>query len=135
MAPLAGMEVKLVASEPLVRQPVCIEHDDRGRLWVIQYLQYPNPEGLKRVAVDRFSRTRYDRVPEPPPHGPKGADRITILTDSDGDGVMDDGKDFVNGLNLTTGLAFGHGGVYVLNVPYLLFYPDRNRDDVPDSDP
>lgn len=135
MAPLAGMEVKLVASEPLVRQPVCIEHDDRGRLWVIQYLQYPNPEGLKRVAVDRFSRTRYDRVPEPPPHGPKGADRITILTDTDGDGVMDDGKDFVNGLNLTTGLAFGHGGVYVLNVPYLLFYPDRNRDDVPDSDP
>lgn len=135
MAPLPGMEVRLVASEPLVRQPVCIEHDDRGRLWVIQYLQYPNPEGLKRVAVDRFSRTRYDRVPEPPPHGPKGADRITILKDSDGDGVMDEGKDFVNGLNLATGLAFGHGGVYVLNVPYLLFYPDRNRDDVPDSDP
>jgi putative membrane-bound dehydrogenase-like protein len=135
MTPLPGMEVRLVASEPLVRQPVCIEHDDRGRLWVIQYLQYPNPEGLKRVAVDRFSRTRYDRVPEPPPHGPKGADRITILKDSDGDGVMDEGKDFVNGLNLATGLAFGHGGVYVLNVPYLLFYPDHNRDDVPDSDP
>lgn len=135
MAPLPGMEVRLVASEPLVRQPVCIEHDDRGRLWVIQYLQYPNPEGLKRVAVDRFSRTRYDRVPEPPPHGPKGADRITILKDSDGDGVMDEGRDFVNGLNLVTGLAFGHDGVYVLNVPYLLFYPDRNRDDIPDSDP
>ena len=131
----ADMDVQLVASEPLVRQPVCIEHDDRGRLWVIQYLQYPNPEGLTRVAVDRFSRTRYDRVPEPPPYGPKGADRITILKDSDGDGVMDEGKDFVNGLNLATGLAFGHGGVYVLNVPYLLFYPDRNRDDVPDSDP
>jgi putative membrane-bound dehydrogenase-like protein len=135
MAPLPGMEVRLVASEPLVRQPVCIEHDDRGRLWVIQYLQYPNPEGLKRVAVDRFSRTRYDRVPEPPPHGPKGADRITILKDADGDGVMDEGRDFVSGLNLATGLAFGHGGVYVLNVPYLLFYPDRNRDDIPDSDP
>ena len=85
MSALPGMEVRLVASEPLVRQPVCIEHDDRGRLWVIQYLQYPNPEGLTRVAVDRFSRTRYDRVPEPPPDGPKGADRITILKDSDGD--------------------------------------------------
>jgi len=34
-----GFEVQLVASEPLVRQPVCIEFDDRGRLWVIQYLQ------------------------------------------------------------------------------------------------
>lgn len=130
-----GCEVTAVASEPLVRQPVCIEFDDRGRLWVIQYLQYPNPEGLKRVAVDRYSRTKYDRVPEPPPKGPKGADRITILTDTDGDGKYDSGHDFVSGLNLTSGLAFGHGGVFVLNVPYLLFYPDRNRDDVPDSDP
>ncbi|MFO1093633.1 MAG: PVC-type heme-binding CxxCH protein [Planctomycetaceae bacterium] len=130
-----GFEVSIVAAEPLVRQPVAIEFDDRGRLWVIQYLQYPNPEGLKRVTVDRFSRTKYDRVPEPPPHGPRGADRITILEDTDGDGRMDAGRDFIDGLNLTTGLAFGHGGVFVLNVPYLLFYPDRNRDDVPDSDP
>jgi putative membrane-bound dehydrogenase-like protein len=38
-------------------------------------------------------------------------------------------------LNLATGIAFGHGGVFVLNVPYLLFYPDRNRDDRPDGDP
>jgi hypothetical protein len=58
-----GVEVKLIASEPLVRQPVAMEFDDRGRLWVIQYLQYPNPEGLKRVTVDRFSRTKYDHVP------------------------------------------------------------------------
>lgn len=128
-------EVRVVASEPLVRQPVCIEFDDRGRLWVIQYLQYPNPEGLNRIQVDRYSRTKYDRIPEPPPKGPKGADRITILSDTDGDGRMDDAKDFVQGLNLATGLAFGHGGVYVLNVPYLLFYPDRDRNDVPDSDP
>jgi len=130
-----GFEVQLVASEPLVRQPVCIEFDDRGRLWVIQYLQYPNPEGLKRVQVDRYSRTTYDRIPEPPPHGPRGADRITILEDADGDGRMDRGQDFINGLNLATGLAFGYDGVFVLNVPYLLFYPDRNRDDVPDGDP
>lgn len=130
-----GLEIKLIASEPLVRQPVAIEFDDRGRLWVIQYLQYPNPEGLKRKTVDRFSRTEYDRVPEPPPKGPAGADRITILSDSDGDGMMDRGRDFITGLNLTSGLAFGHGGVFVLNVPYLLFYPDRDRNDVPDSDP
>ncbi|MFO1004448.1 MAG: PVC-type heme-binding CxxCH protein [Planctomycetaceae bacterium] len=135
MQPHAGFDINLVAAEPLVRQPVAIEFDDRGRLWVIQYLQYPNPEGLKRVQVDRFSRTKYDRVPEPPPHGPRGADRITILEDTNGDGRMDQSKDFVDGLNLTTGFAFGHGGVFVLQVPYLLFYPDRNRDDVPDSEP
>ena len=130
-----GFEVQLVASEPLVRQPVAMEFDDRGRLWVIQYLQYPNPAGLKRVQVDRYSRTKYDRNPEPPPKGPKGADRISILTDTNGDGIMDSSKDFITGLNLASGMAFGHGGVFVLNVPYLLFYPDKNRDDVPDSDP
>ncbi len=70
-----GMEVSVVAAEPLVRQPVAIEFDDRGRLWVIQYLQYPNPNGLTRVSVDPFSRTKYDRVPEPPPYGPRGSDR------------------------------------------------------------
>ncbi|MBS0206262.1 MAG: c-type cytochrome [Planctomycetes bacterium] len=130
-----GFTARVVAAEPLVRQPVAIEFDDRGRLWVIQYLQYPNPEGLQRVQVDRFSRTKYDRVPEPPPRGPRGADRITILEDTDGDGRMDRSRDFVDGLNLATGFAFGHGGVFVLQVPYLLFYPDRNRDDLPDSDP
>src|SRR5205807_1347665 len=130
-----GFQVKLVAAEPLVRQPVCIEFDDRGRLWVVQYLQYPNPAGLKRVKVDRYSRTVYDRVPEPPPRGPKGADRITILLDSQRDGPSTTTRDFVKDLNLASGIAFGHGGILVLQVPYLLFYPDRNGDDVPDRDP
>ena len=130
-----GFHVQLVASEPMIAQPVCIEFDDRGRLWVIQYLQYPNPAGLNRAKVDRFSRTTYDKIPEPPPRGPKGADRITILSDFDGNGRAQKAKDFVNGLNLASGLAFGHGGVFVLQVPYLLFYPDKNRDDIPDSDP
>ncbi len=130
-----GFTVDLVAAEPLVRQPVAIDIDDRGRLWVLQYLQYPNPAGLKRVAVNRYSRTKYDRVPEPPPHGPRGADRLTILLDVDGDSICDRARDFVTGLNLSTGFAFGHGGVFVLQVPYLLFYADKNRDDVPDGEP
>ena len=58
-----GLRVVPFASEPMVRQPVAIEFDDRGRLWVIQYLQYPNPAGLKRVKVDRYSRTVYDASP------------------------------------------------------------------------
>src|SRR5262249_7974875 len=71
----------------------------------------------------------------PPPRGPRGADRITICADTDGDGHADQFTDFTAGLNLCTGLALGHGGVYVLQVPYLLFYADHNRDDVPDGDP
>jgi len=130
-----GFTAQLVAAEPLVRQPVAMNFDDRGRLWVIQYLQYPNPAGLTRVSVDRYSRTEYDRVPEPPPRGPRGADRVTILEDTDGDGRADQAKDFVDGLNLATGLALGRDGVYVAQAPYLLFYPDRDRDDVPDGEP
>ncbi|NUM52094.1 MAG: c-type cytochrome [Candidatus Hydrogenedentes bacterium] len=135
MSLMPGFRAELVACEPLVRQPVAMEFDDRGRLWVVQYMQYPNPEGLKRVKVDRYSRTEYDRMPEPPPHGPRGDDVITILEDTDGDGRVDSSKSFLEGLNLCTGFAFGYGGVFVIQVPYLLFYPDTDRDDVPDGDP
>jgi putative membrane-bound dehydrogenase-like protein len=131
----AGFVAQLVAAEPLVRQPVAIEFDDRGRLWVVQYLQYPNPAGLRRVKVDRYSRTVYDRVPEPPPRGPRGADRITILSAVDAQGQAHAAKEFVSGLNLASGIAFGYGGIFVLQAPYLLFYPDKNGDDVPDGDP
>jgi putative membrane-bound dehydrogenase-like protein len=135
MTAAADVEVQLVACEPMIRQPVAMTFDERGRLWVIQYLQYPNPAGLKRVAVDRYSRTVYDRVPKPPPRGPRGADRITILEDDDGDGRVDRGHDFVAGLNLATGLLHGYGGLFVVQAPYLLFYADRDRDDRPDGDP
>ncbi len=130
-----GFRVRLVAAEPLVRQPVTMTFDDRGRLWVIQYLQYPNPAGLKPVQVDKYLRTVYDRRPEPPPKGPKGADRITILEDPDEYGRYRKAKDFVTGLNLASGMALGHGGVFVAQPPYLLFYADRDGDDVPDGDP
>jgi len=130
-----GLKATLFASEPMVRQPNFVKCDPRGRLWTIQYLQYPNPAGLKRVSVDRWSRTTYDRVPEPPPRGPVGADVITLLEDTDGDGRADRSKNVIEGLNLCTGLEFGHGGLFVLQMPYLLFYPDRNHDDVPDGDP
>src|SRR6516165_5937042 len=67
-----GFEVTLVASEPQIRQPLTMSFDTRGRIWVIQYLQYPNPAGLKPTQIDEFLRTTYDRVPEPPPKGPRG---------------------------------------------------------------
>ena len=130
-----GFHVEIVASEPMIRQPVTASFDERGRLWVIEYLQYPNPAGLKPVTVDQYLRTEYDRVPDPPPKGPRGADRIKVLEDTDGDGRMDKATVFVEGLNLASGLAVGHGGVFVGQAPYLLFYPDKDRDDRPDGDP
>ncbi|MFO0952637.1 MAG: PVC-type heme-binding CxxCH protein [Isosphaeraceae bacterium] len=130
-----GFHVELFAAEPMVRQPLTLSFDERGRAWVIEYLQYPNPAGLKPVTVDQYLRTEYDRVPEPPPRGPRGVDRIKILEDTDGDGRADRATVFVEGLNLASALAVGHGGVFVVQAPYLLFYPDRNKDDRPDGDP
>src|SRR3954449_11905047 len=130
-----GFHVELFASEPMVRQPLTIQFDERGRAWVIEYLQYPVPAGLKPVTVDQYLRTEYDKVPEPPPRGVRGADRIKILEDTDGDGKADKETVFVEGLNLASGLAVGHGGVFVGQAPYLLFYPDKDHDDKPDGDP
>ena len=130
-----GLEMRLVASEPLIRQPLSISFDDRGRMWLLQYIQYPNPEGLKPVAVDEFLRTKYDRRPDPPPKGPRGHYIIAILEDTNGDGVMDRTKPFLTGLNLASGMALGYGGVFVAQPPYLLFYRDANHDDIPDGDP
>ncbi len=130
-----GFHVEIFAGEPMVRQPVTACFDERGRAWVIEYLQYPHPAGLKPVKVDQYLRTEYDRFPEPPPRGPRGVDRIKILEDTDGDGKADKATVFVEGLNLASGLAVGHGGVFVGQAPYLLFYPDANKDDKPDGDP
>src|SRR5690349_17057130 len=121
-----GFEVSLVASEPEIRQPLSTTFDERGRMWVIQYLQYPTPAGLKPISVDNYLRTKYDRIPEPPPRGPKGADRITICELSEDGTRALKFKDFVSGLNLCSGLALGHGGAFVLQPPYLLFYADKN---------
>jgi len=129
------LDISLAVSEPQVAQPLSISFDDRGRMWVLQYLQYPIPNGLKAVKVDQYLRTQYDKIPAPPPRGPKGADRITIFEDTNGDGRVDQSKDFISDLNLASGFAIGHGGLFVVQPPYLLFYPDKNSDDIPDSDP
>ncbi len=129
------LAVDLVLSDPVIRQPVNINFDERGRLWVAEYAEYPHPAGLKMLSRDGVWRVAYDRVPQPPPNHVRGLDRITIHEDVDGDGVYDRRKTFVEGLNLATSSLVGRGGVFVLNPPYFLFYPDRDRDDVPDGDP
>ena len=116
-----------VLAEPVVRQPVALSFDERGRLWVVQYLQYPNPAGLKVVSRDMFWRVVYDKVPAPPPNHVRGNDKITIHEDTDGDGVFDKHTTFVDGLNIATSVLRGRGGVWVLNPPYLLFYPSKDE--------
>ena len=129
------LQINLAVGEPHVRQPLSIKWDARGRLWCVQYLQYPHPAGLTAISRDKFLRTVYDKVPPAPPNHFRGADKITIHEDTDGDGRYDQHKTFLDGLNVCTSFEYGDGGVWVLNPPYLLFYPDRDGDDVPDGDP
>ncbi|MCC7374992.1 MAG: ThuA domain-containing protein [Verrucomicrobiales bacterium] len=130
-----GLEVELVLSEPEIAQPLQLSFDERGRLWVVEYRQYPAPAGLTMVSHDQYWRAVYDKVPPPPPRHFKGADRVSIHEDTDGNGTYDRHTVFVDGLNIATSVARGRGGVWVLNPPYLLFYPDRDGDDHPDADP
>ncbi len=51
-----GLEMEVVASEPVIRQPLNLHFDERGRLWVVQYIQYPFPAGLKVVKYDKLFR-------------------------------------------------------------------------------
>lgn len=130
-----GLQMEVVSAEPTIRQPLNLHFDERGRLWVVQYLQYPFPAGLTVVKYDQYLRAVFDKVPPPPPNHIKGADRITILESSRGDGVFDCAKDFVSDLNIARSVVVGRGGVWILNPPYLLFYPDKDRDDLPDGPP
>ena len=135
MKPAADLRVDLLLHEPEVAQPTHFSFDARGRLWVAQYRQYPYPAGSRMLSRDKYYRAQYDRVPEPPPRHVPGRDRITVHEDTDGDGLPDRHTVFVDGLNMANAVLPGRGGVWVMNTPYLLFFPDANGDDVPDGPP
>jgi len=105
-----GFNVSLFAGEPHVRQPIAFDFDDRGRLWVAECYSYRTWK-------------------------PTGKDRILIFEDTDNDGQFDKRKVFWNKGNYLTGLQLGFGGVWICNSPTLAFIPDRDGDDLPDSEP
>ena len=119
------LQIELVACEPAVEQPLDMHFDDRGRMWVVQYRQYPFPAGLKVIRYDQYLRAVFDKVPQPPPHGTPGADKITVFEDTDGDGKADKSTTFADGLHIPTALAPGDGGLYVANSTEVLFLKDN----------
>lgn len=107
-----GFSVDLIAAEPEIAQPIAMCFDERGRIWLLEGHTYPVR------AKDG-----------------EGKDRIVILEDADRDGSFESKKVFAEGINLGSGIEVGFGGVYVGAAPYLMFYSDENRDDVPDNNP
>ena len=105
-----GFTASAVVGEPDVRQPIAINFDDRGRLWVAEMYSYPHWK-------------------------PEGNDRLLIFEDTDGDGAWDKRKVFYDKINCVSGFAVGFGGVWVGANPHFYFIPDRDGDDVPDGEP
>lgn len=133
--PRLGFAVDLMAAEPDVEQPLYMNWDSRGRLWVVQYRQYQFPAGLKVVSYDSHLRARFDQTPLPPPKGIPGDDKVTFFEDADGDGFFERHTDVLSALNIVSAALPGAGAVWVLNPPYLLRYPDADADGKPDGDP
>jgi glucose/arabinose dehydrogenase/lysophospholipase L1-like esterase len=108
----AGYEVTLVASEemfPELANPVAINFDNRGRLWVATMPSYPQWKPKTQLN-----------------------DKLLILEDDDGDGRAERCKVFADGLHQPTGFEIGRGGVYVSEQPDILFLEDTDGDDVAD---
>ena len=102
-------EVKLFASEPMVGNPIAIDVDTYGRVWVT--------EG-----------TKYRRNVGNPPD-----DKIKVLEDTDGDGVADKMTVFTSDLNAAMGVCVAGTRIYVPESPNLYVYEDKNNDLVPDG--
>ena len=102
--------LELFASEPDILKPIAFSFDERGRLWVIETVDYPNE----------------------PLNGQPGDDKIKILEDTNGDGRADKVTVFADKLNIPTSLAFANDGVIVTQPPHTLFLKDTNGDDKAD---
>ena len=106
-----GFDLELFASEPDIINPIAMEWDEKGRLWVIETVDYPNT-----VRDDKGA----------------GDDRIKICEDTDGDGKMDKATVFAESLNIPTSMVFANGGIIVSQAPHFLFLKDTDGDDKAD---
>lgn len=104
-------KMELFASEPDIEKPIAMAWDERGRLWILETVDYPNT--VRDVKGE-------------------GADRIKICEDTNGDGKADKFTIFADKLNIPTSIVFARGGVIVAQMPDFLFLKDTNGDDKAD---
>jgi putative membrane-bound dehydrogenase-like protein len=120
-------DLTLVAAEPLIQKAMNIDWDERGRLWVSETPEYPNGRKLPNTEPWKDSgslRRQQDRDPE---------DTISILSDTNGDGVMDRKHVFADKLELVTGFVFYKSGVIAATSPDIWYLEDTNGDEIADK--
>ncbi|MEQ2010400.1 MAG: PVC-type heme-binding CxxCH protein, partial [Limisphaerales bacterium] len=108
----ADFKASVFAAEPDVRNPIAMTWDARGRLWVAE--NYTYAEQSKKFELGL-------------------RDRVLIFEDGKGDGHFSSRKVFTDDVQMLTSVEVGHGGVWLMCPPQLLFIPDRNGDDLPDG--
>jgi putative membrane-bound dehydrogenase-like protein len=129
-----GFHIELVAGEPLVADPVAMDFDARGRIFVCEIHGY-NLEGYldvlelnKTGVLDKAVR----RVPATPEATKMAAENqygtVKLLEDTDGDGRMDRVQVWADHLPPCYGVVAARDGVIVLCAPDILFLADRDGD-------
>lgn len=103
-----GLKIQLVASEPMVQDPVVITFDEDGRLWVVEMRGFMNT---------------IDAAGENEPTG-----RISVLEDTNGDGQMDKSTIYLDSLIMPRALALVPGGALVAENQALWLTQDKNGD-------
>ena len=111
-----GFSAKAIASEPLINKAIAMQWDGRGRLWVAETPEYPN--GRRPLSDVAWKETG---VLKPGQYDRPATDRITILEDTNGDGVMDKKSVFYEGLELVTGFCLWRDGVIAVHQPDIVF--------------
>lgn len=118
-----GYEATLIAHEPLVQDPVFIDWDAQGRMWVVEMGDYPFAPGEKT----KDGSMGQDKV------SPLQAGRVKILTDTNADGVYDKATLFLDGLKHATSLAPWKNGVFIANIPDIFYAEDTDGDGICDK--
>ena len=111
-----GFRIELVASEPLVQDPIAFAFDHRNRLWVLEWPSYNWP--LRDVLPGL--------EPQPTP-----ASRLVVLQDTNGDGRMDTRTVFAQ-MDWPRGIQLVDGGVLVFALPEIVILRDTDGDDKAD---
>jgi putative membrane-bound dehydrogenase-like protein len=121
LATKPGLKVELVASEPLIADPVAIDWGIDGRLWVLEMGDYPNG-----IAVDPTRQKEVDAHHGAAPTRPGG--RLKFLEDTNGDGTYDRATLFLDGLPYPTGIQCWRDGVLIAAAPDVIYAEDTNGD-------
>jgi putative membrane-bound dehydrogenase-like protein len=111
-----GFKATAIASEPLINKPIAMQWDARGRLWIAETPEYPN--GRRPLLDAAWKETG---VLKPDQYDRPATDRISILEDTNGDGVMDKKTVFYEGFELVTGFCLWRDGVIAVHQPDIVF--------------